>query len=119
MGWAVHQTALNVERPPALGLTEQERKTVEPWIAARIVLLAAEKVSNRATARQLGTTQDTVILWRQRFTLGRTLALTEEVAGRGRKPTIGADQVKRIVETTLHTTPANATPWSVRTMAQA
>ena len=115
---------------PALVLTEEERKTLEAWIAARntpqkvvfrarIVLLAAEHVSNRAMARQLGTTRDTVILWRQRFRLGRTRALTEEAPGRGRKPTIGADQVKRMVEATLHTTPPNATHWSVRTMAKA
>ena len=88
---------------------------MEAWVAARntpqkvvfwarIVLLAAEHVSNQAIARQLGTTRDTVILWRQRFTLGRTRALTEEAPGRGRKPIIGADQVKRMVEATLQTT---------------
>jgi len=115
---------------PALVLSDEERKTLETWLGARrtpqkvvfrscIVLLAAENISNRGIARRLGTTRDTVIVWRRRFTLGRTAALTEEAPGRGRKPTIGAEQVKRMVEATLHTTPPNATHWSVRTMAKA
>ena len=115
---------------PALVLTDEDRKTLQAWIAARntsqkvafrsrIVLLAAEHTSNRAIAHRLGTTRDTVILWRRRFQFGRTAALTEEAPGRGRKPTILAHRVKRIVEATLHTTPPNATHWSVRTMAKA
>ena len=118
------------EKAPALVLSDEERKTLDAWTAARntpqkvvfrsrIVLLAAEHTSNRAIARQLGTTRDTVILWRRRFTLGRTPALTEEAPGRGRKPSLDAERVKRIVEATLHTTPPNATHWSVRTMAKA
>src|SRR5712692_5183787 len=115
---------------PALVLSDDERRTLEAWSAARntpqkvvfrshIVLRAAEKASNRAIARELETTRDTVILWRRRFTLGRTAALTEEAPGRGRKPTLQAEKVKGIVEATLHTTPANATHWRVRTMAKA
>lgn len=115
---------------PALVLSDDERRTLEAWSAARntpqkvvfrshIILLAAENAWNRALARELETTRDTVIVWRRRFTLGRTAALTEEAPGRGRKPTLQAEKVKRIVEATLHTTPANATHWSVRTMAKA
>jgi len=115
---------------PALVLNDEERKTLATWLGARrtpqkvvfrsrIVLLAAENISNRGIARRLGTTRDTVIVWRRRFTLGRTAALTEEAPGRGRKPRLAAEKVKRIVEATLHTTPPNATHWSVRTMAKA
>ena len=114
----------------ALVLSEEERGTLEAWVAARntpqkvvfrsrIVLLAAENTSHRAIARRLGTTRDTVLVWRRRFTLGRTVALTEEAPGRGRKPQIRAEKVKQIVEATLQTTPPNATHWSVRTMAKA
>ena len=115
---------------PGLVLSDEERRTLEAWIAARntpqkvvfrsrIVLLAAENTSNRAIARRLGTTRDTVIIWRRRFALGRATALTEEAPGRGRRPSLDAKKVKGIVEATLHTTPPNATHWSVRTMAQA
>lgn len=115
---------------PALTLKDEERKTLEAWTAAhntpqkvvfrsRMVLLAAENTSNRAIARRLGTTRDTVILWRRRFTLGGTAALAEDAPGRGRKPTIDAEKVKQIVDATLQTQPPNATHWSVRTMAKA
>lgn len=118
----------NIASP--LILSDEERKTLEAWVAARntpqkvvfrsrLVLLAAEHSSNRAIARRLGTTRDTVLLWRRRFTLGRTVALTEEAPGRGRKPVLDAEKVKRLVEATLQTTPPNATHWSVRTMAKA
>ena len=115
---------------PALSITTEECRTLQTWIAARnapqkvvfrsrIVLMAAEGVSNREVARQLETTRDTVILWRRRFLAGSTAALTQDAPGRGRKPAIDAEKVKRVVEATLHTTPPNATHWTVRTMAKA
>lgn len=114
----------------ALQITDEERRTLQTWMAARntpqkivfrsrIVLMATENMSNRRIARELETTRDTVILWRQRFITGRTVALTEEAPGRGRKPEIEARKIKQVVEATLHTTPPNATHWSVRTMARA
>jgi transposase len=115
---------------PVLVLNDEQRKTLQAWVAARntpqkvvfrsrIILRASAQPSNRAIARQFRTTRDTVILWRKRFTWGGTAALTEEAPGRGRKPAIDTAQVKRIVEATLHTTPPNATHWTVRTMAKA
>lgn len=117
-------------RSPAVVLTNEERNTLEAWIVARntpqkvvfrsrIVLLAAEKMSNRAIARRLGTTRDTVIVWRRRFVLGRAAALTMEVPGRGRKPTIPPEKVQAIVNATLYTQPMAATHWTVRIMARA
>ena len=114
----------------SLEITDEQGRTLQTWIAARntpqktvsrsrIVLMAAANNSNRQIARELKTTRDTVILWRQRFLAGGTAALTEDAPGRGRKPEIDAAKVKRIVEATLHTTPPNATHWSVRTMARA
>jgi transposase len=73
---------------------------------------------NRRIAEALGVSRPTVILWRERFQAGGTTALTEEKPGRGRKPRIGAEKVKEIVEATLHTTPRAATHWTVRTMAK-
>src|SRR5205814_7570202 len=49
---------------------------------------------------------------------GGTAALIDDAPGRGRPKQIAAAKVKKIVETTLHTTPKAATHWSVRTMAQ-
>jgi len=117
-------------RSPASALGNDERKTLQTWVAARntpqkvafrsrIILLAAQNTSNRKIARRLATTRDTVILWRRRFVEGGSAALTQEAPGRGRKPVIDANKLKQIVEATLHTTPPNATHWSVRTMAKA
>ena len=88
-------------------------------LRSRIILLAAEGLSNRSIARQLGTSRPTVILWRERFEEGGTPALTEVEKGRGRRPSISAKKVKQIIDATLQTTPKGMTHWSCRTMAEA
>jgi transposase len=116
--------------PQALAISQEQQRTLEAWIAARktpqkvvfrsrIVLMAAEGTANRRIAQALQTSRPTVILWRQRFAEGGPTALTEEAPGRGRKPRISSQQVKQIVEATLHTKPKAATHWSVRSMAEA
>jgi transposase len=88
-------------------------------LRSRIILLAAQGLSNRQIARQVGTSRPTVLLWRERFEKGGTAALTEIQEGRGRKRRISAEKVKQIVDATLHTHPKAATHWSCRTMAEA
>src|SRR5438105_2194342 len=113
----------------ALAITAEQREVLETWIGARnrpqkvvfrsqIVLAAAKGTSNRQIALELKTSRPTVILWRNRFLEGGTAALIDDAPGRGRPKQIAAAKVKKIVETTLHTTPKAATHWSVRTMAQ-
>jgi transposase len=117
------------ESPEPLHITPEERKVLESWIAARntpqkvvfrsrIVLAAGEGTSNRSIARELNTSRPTVILWRNRFQSGSTVALVEDAPGRGRKPQIPSAKVKKIIEATTQTTPKAATHWSVRTMAK-
>ena len=114
----------------ALTITDEARRTLEAWVSARntpqkvvlrarIVLLAAEGLSNSAIAREAGTSRPTVLVWRERFAEGGPAMLTQEAPGRGRKRSIPPAKVKKIVEATLHTTPVAATHWSVRTMARA
>ena len=111
-----------------LPISAEQKRTLETWIQARntpqkiafrarIVLLAAGGQPNRRIAHELKTSRPTVILWRERFREGGPVALTEDEPGRGRKPSVAAAKVKQIVEATLHSHPANATHWSVRTMA--
>jgi transposase len=113
----------------ALPISEEQRETLQTWIAAgnspqkvvfrsRIVLAAASGASNRAIARELKTSRPTVILWRNRFMQGGPTALIEDAPGRGRPKRISAAKIKKIVEATLQTTPKAATHWSVRTMAK-
>jgi transposase len=114
--------------PAAIALTEDDRRTLESWVAARttsqrvvfrarIILLAATGASNRRIAREVRTSRPTVILWRQRFLEGGPTALTEDAPGRARNPQLTEAKVKQIVEATLHTTPLAATHWSTRTLA--
>src|SRR5438270_963747 len=116
--------------PDAVALSGEHRRILEAWIRGRntprkivfrsqIILLAAEGLPNRRIAEQLKTSRPTVILWRNRFAAEGPVALTEDEPGRGRKPQLSADKVKQIIEVTLHSYPADATHWSVRTMAAA
>jgi len=84
----------------------------------RIVMMAAEGMSNNQIAKQLGLSRPTVILWRERFVSLGPAGLTEVRKGRGRPPRVGPKQVEEIVHRTLHTKPKGATHWSCRTMAQ-
>jgi len=113
-----------------LEVSEEQLRTLRAWVAARntpqkvvvrsrVVLLAHEGMANHAIARRLDISRPTVILWRHRFAQGGPQALVEEAPGRGRKPRIPARKVTAVVEATLHTKPAQATHWSVRTMANA
>ena len=114
--------------PDPLPISDEQRRTLESWIAARnspqkvvfrarLALLASTGMANRKIAQELNTSRPTVILWRQRFQEGGPAALVEDAPGRGRKPQITTQKIKQIVEATLHTKPQAATHWSVRTMA--
>jgi transposase len=116
--------------PDAVALSAEDKRTLEAWTKARntsqkivfrcrIVLLAAQGLANRRIAQQLKTSRPTVILWRNRFAAGGPVALTEEEAGRGRRPQVSPAKVKQIIGATLHSHPVDATHWSVRTMAAA
>lgn len=86
---------------------------------SKIILAAAEGLSNSRIAREVGVTRPTVLLWRERFGEGGTGALSAIHEGRGRKRSIAAEKVKGIVEATLHAKPKGATHWSCRSMAKA
>src|SRR5258706_13734648 len=80
-------------------------------------LLAAEGKSNNSIAVQLGVTRPTILLWRNRFARQGPIGLAED-APHGRSSRRTKDKlIQAIVEATLHTTPADATQWSTRTMA--
>src|SRR5664280_1037556 len=114
---------------PAMQLGADQRQTLEAWVHApstpqkivlrsRICLLAAEGKPNQVIARELKTSRPTVILWRKRFAAKGSAGIAED-APHGRSSRRTKDQlVKKIVEATLHSTPADATHWSTRTLAR-
>src|SRR5438128_12131864 len=89
-------------------LTEDERRTLEQWtrrptsaqrlaLRSRIVLACADGLPNRAVAKRLRVSCNSVCKWRERFRVRRLPGLTDEPrpgapsAGPGPHPTALAD----------------------------
>ncbi len=85
---------------------------------ARIVLLAADGLSNLAIAEKLGVSRLTVGTWRRRFA-ERGIAGLDDEPRPGAPRKIGDDKIAEVVTRTLETVPDDATHWSRRSMARA
>jgi len=111
-------------------LTLEEQATINRWSQgkrislrlvqrAQIIQLSAQGVFNHDIAKRLHISRPTVQLWRERFLTLRLLGLEKDAPRPGRFPKISQKKITAIVNATLHTTPPNATHWSVRSMAKA
>jgi len=111
-------------------LSSDERSTLATWAHGRslparlvqrahIVQMAADGILNQDIARVLSISKPTVQLWRERFLALRLPGLEQDAPRPGRLPSLPDTKVRAVVEATLHTTPPQATHWSVRSMAQA
>jgi transposase len=87
-------------------------------LRARIVLRAAEGVSNTQIAREVGVSLPTVGLWRRNF-CERRLEGLRDAPRSGRPRQIDDDEVKRVLAKTLEPPPDGTTHWSVRRLAGA
>lgn len=114
----------------AIPYTEEEREQLQKLarsrntaqkvvLRSRIVLKKMEGLSQETIAEQLGTSRVTVRLWQKRYQDGGIQALLKDAPRLGRIPQLPEEKEKEIIEATLHSTPADATHWSVRTMAEA
>ena len=83
---------------------------------ARLVLWAAVGDSNSVIAQRLGWSMPTVGKWRRRFVEHRLAGLHDELHP-GRPRTHGDEAVARLINRVLHSRPAAATHWSVRSVA--
>src|SRR5438876_8096339 len=88
-------------------------------LRARIVLGAAAGQSNNGLAKELGISRPTLLRWRQRYVEAGVAGLLKDAPRPGRRKRIRPEKVEAIVNATLHTTPRDATHWSVRSLAQA
>lgn len=115
--------------PTVLELSEVERAELQGWarrrktaqalaLRARIVLRAADGLSNTAIADEFGVAKHTVGKWRERFAELRADGLLDEPRP-GAPRRIGDGEVAALVDRTLSTVPDGATHWSLRTMAEA
>ncbi len=109
-------------------LLDEEREQLERWtrrrtsaqalaLRARVVLLAADGLTNTEIAERLGITRPPVTKWRNRFVEHRLDGLVDEPRP-GRPRTVTDDKVEEVVVKTLETTPKDATHWSTRSMAR-
>ncbi|MBL8235123.1 MAG: IS630 family transposase, partial [Bryobacterales bacterium] len=84
----------------------------------RVILLAAEGVSNNSIAEETGLSRPTVIATRAAFARDGIDAIRRKQT-RKRVPRVRTPELeKKILDTTLQTRPPDATHWSVRTLAR-
>jgi len=113
---------------PVLTLTDEECATLERWARrpktaqamaqrARIVLACATGKSNTVVAEQMHLTKQCIGKWRSRFVSKRLDGLLDEPRP-GAPRTISDAKIERVVALTLESTPAEATHWSIRSMAK-
>ncbi|MBI4469194.1 MAG: IS630 family transposase [Acidobacteria bacterium] len=110
-------------------LTEEEARTLRSCSRGRrtpsrlvrrtqIILMAAEGRQNKTIAELLGMNRRHVGRWRQRFAEKRLAGIEKDAPRGGRKATKRNRVAALIIETTTQKKPANATHWSLRTLAQ-
>ena len=111
-------------------LTVEERASLTKWargrstptrlvLRAKIVLAAADGQRNDEIAASLNCTRRTVGTWRNRFAADRLAGIEQDAPRSGRTPSVRAAKEADVIAKTTRETPANATQWSVRTMAKA
>jgi transposase len=112
----------------SLRLTEGQREVLETLMRsrtsehrlvqrARVLLLAADGVSNVEICEVSGVSRPTVLAWRTQFEAEGLTRFGQVAKGRGRRPSIPEEKIAEIVELTLHHKPDGETHWSCRSMA--
>ena len=121
--------ARGIGRPmAALVLSDEERSYLERQVRrrrvacslsdrCRMILRCADGLTNKAVAIELGVHEHTIGKCRRRFLKERIDGLSDEPRP-GRPRTLTDDRVAEVIERTLETTPADATHWSIRSMAR-
>ena len=114
---------------PSIKLTKKERATLQRWSQgrmisvrqrdrARMILLAADGMSNQGVAREMGVKTHTVGRWRSRFAELRLAGIEKDLPRGGRPRVQREQQESEIIRKTTQETPKNATHWSTRTLAK-
>ena len=84
----------------------------------RVLLLASQGVANRVIAQQTGLSRPTVLATRVAFAEGGVEALRRPRRRKRSRPKLTPEVERAILDATLNTRPADATHWSVRTLAR-
>jgi transposase len=113
---AVELVLSDAERAQLQGWARRPKSAQALALRARIVLAAAEGLSNTQIGERLAVSRLTVGKWRNRFAVDRLDGLVDEPRP-GRPRTVCDAQVEAVIVRTLETTPSNATHWSTRSLA--
>ncbi len=111
----------------AIELSDEEREQLVAWTRrrtsaqalaqrSRIVLAAADGLTNTEIAERLGISRKMAATWRARFAEYHLDGLLDEPRP-GRPRTVTDAHVEAVIVRTLETTPKDATHWSTRSMA--
>jgi transposase len=111
-----------------VNLTDDERIELVSWsrrsnsanalaMRSRIVLAAADGLSNTAIADKLDIHVSSARKWRTRFVTHRLDGLLDEPRP-GRPRVVGDERIEELIVATLETAPKDATHWSTRSMAE-
>ena len=111
-------------------LTDELRQTLERAARARtssvrfaarakMILMAANGMTDLSIATEMGVARQTVARWRARFLVLGVEGIRKDGPRPGRKPKISAQKVQDVVRMTTQGKPAFGTHWSTRTMARA
>jgi putative transposase len=118
MGRPKAELVLNEAEQAQLSTMARSRSLPAALVArARIVLAAAAGEPNSDIAARMQVTRGTAGKWRRRFLQARINGLYDELRP-GKPRTIDDERVAELINTTLHTKPADgSTHWSVRAVA--
>lgn len=105
-----HQSLKRLSRSRSTSVRLAER--------SKIVLLAAQGLTNGEIAESLGITRQKVGRWRTRYHQFGFLGIEKDAPRPGRKKTISARTVNKVIQLTTQAKPENATHWSRRLMAE-
>ena len=116
-----------------IALSKEEHRRLEKWASARstsmrlreraqIVLMAAEGMTNKAIAAELGVDANKVGRWRSRVAKEGAGSIEKErprgANHGGKNSNEQAELRSKVIEATTQTTPKDATHWSCRSMAR-
>ena len=116
-----------------IALSRDERRKLERWTStrstsvrlrerARIVLMAAQGMTNKAIAQELGVDANKVGRWRSRVAKEGMLSIEKErprgANHGGKNSREQAALGSKVIEATTQTSPKEATHWSCRSMAR-
>lgn len=85
---------------------------------ARIIVMAAEGITNKDIAQKVDYSPQSVCMWRRRF-LEKGLSGLHDELRPGRPRSISDEQIAELIRKTLQTRPPGRTHWSTRSMADA